>query len=147
MKIRILPALCLLALSTAFLTAGSPQVQVEELLVTTSSWDGEFLPAYPDGQPEITILKITIPPQVKLPWHKHPIINSGVLLSGELEVTLDDGRKLQLKPWDAISEVVNRWHYGRNTGNTPAVILVVYSGVVGMPLSIPMEDPEESPDH
>lgn len=118
----------------------TPLVQVESLLKTTTAWDGATLPAYPEGQPEITILKITIAPGASLPWHKHPVINSGVLLSGELEVTHEDGRVLHLRAWDAISEVVDTWHYGKNPGDEPAVILVVYSGVVDMPLTILKKD-------
>jgi quercetin dioxygenase-like cupin family protein len=114
----------------------APPIQVESLLKTTTAWDGVPLPAYPEGQPEISILKITIAPGASLPWHKHPVINSGVLLSGELEVTHEDGRVLHLRPWDAISEVVDTWHYGKNPGAEPAVILVVYSGAVDLPLTI-----------
>lgn len=33
---------------------------VKELVKSTRSWDGEVLPAYPQGQPQITILRITI---------------------------------------------------------------------------------------
>ncbi len=59
-------------------------VEVIELSKTVSSWDGGILPAFPEGQPEITILRITVPPGVSLPEHKHPVINAGVLLRGEL---------------------------------------------------------------
>ncbi len=124
--------------------AEPPAIEVESLLKTTTTWDGAALPAYPEGQPEITILKITVAPGESLPWHRHPVINSGVLLSGELEVTLENGQELRLKPWDAISEVVNTWHYGRNPGDEPAVILVVYSGAVGLPVTILREEKPEA---
>ena len=120
--------------------ADTAAIEVESLLQTTSTWDGAPLPAYPEEQPEITILKITVAPGAALPWHQHPVTNSRVLLSGELEVTHEDGRVLRLGPWDAISEVVNTWHYGRNPGDEPAVILVVYSGAVGLPISILKEE-------
>src|SRR5262245_24309584 len=45
----------------------------------TASWDGAALPAYPPGTPEITIVRIVVPPNTKLPVHKHPVINAGVL--------------------------------------------------------------------
>ncbi len=124
--------------------AEPPAIEVESLLKTTTSWNGAPLPAYPEGQPEITILKFTVAPGASLPWHRHPVINSGVLLSGELEVTLEDGRQLRLEPWDAISEVVHTWHYGRNPGDEPAVILVVYSGAVGLPVTILREEKPEA---
>ena len=36
-------------------------VTAQILTKTTSSWDGSTLPAYPQGQPEITVSRITIP--------------------------------------------------------------------------------------
>ena len=39
----------------------------EKLTVSTEAWTGQKLPAYPSGQPEISILKITIPPGQRLP--------------------------------------------------------------------------------
>jgi hypothetical protein len=59
-------------------------VVVDVLSKTSSSWDGKALPDYPTGKPEITILRIKIPEWVQLPLHRHPVINAGVLLSGEL---------------------------------------------------------------
>ena len=34
----------------------------EKLVVSSQAWTGQKLPPYPSGQPEISILKITIPP-------------------------------------------------------------------------------------
>lgn len=98
------------------------------LAQSTSSWDGTPLPAYPTKNPEITILKITISPGAVLPMHQHPVINAGVLLSGALTVTTEDNRTHRLKAGDALIEVVKKWHYGKNTGKEPAVIVVFYAG-------------------
>ena len=102
----------------------------------TSSWDGAPLPSYEKGQPEITILRITVPPGTSLNLHKHPMINAGVLLEGELTVVTEEGKTLHLKAGDGIIEVVNTWHYGKNEGDKPAVIIVFYAGVAGMPLTV-----------
>ncbi|NQT60512.1 MAG: cupin domain-containing protein [Bacteroidetes bacterium] len=110
--------------------------KVEELAKSSLSWNWGSLPEYPDGTPEITILRITIPPNVKLPLHMHPVINAGVLLSGELTVVTEDNDILHLKAGEAIIEVVNTWHYGINEGTEPAVIIVFYAGVVGQPITI-----------
>ncbi len=111
-------------------------IEVEVLTKTISSWDGEDLPSYEKGKPEISILKIVIPPGAKLPLHKHPVINAGVLLSGKLTVVGEDNTTLHLKAGDTIVEVVNKWHYGKNEGNEPAEIIVFYAGIQGKPLSI-----------
>ena len=111
-------------------------VKVDILAKNSSSWDGKSLPEYEKGQPEVTILKITIPPKVKLPLHKHPVINAGVLLKGELTVETVDKEILHLKAGDSIVEVVNKWHYGENEGNEPAEIIVFYAGIQGAPITI-----------
>jgi quercetin dioxygenase-like cupin family protein len=111
-------------------------VVVDELSKTGSSWDGELLPDYPTGKPEITILRIKIPAGAQLPLHEHPVINAGVLLSGELTVVTEDNKTLHLKAGDSIVEVVNKWHYGKNEGNEPAEILVFYAGTADKPITI-----------
>ena len=111
-------------------------VQVDQLAKSSLSWDGSPLPDYAQGTPEVTILRITIPPGATLPLHEHPVINAGVLLSGELTVFTEENKVLHLKAGESIVEVVNKWHYGRNEGNKPAEILVFYAGVVGAPITI-----------
>ncbi len=110
----------LLLLSSDCWALNTGTVSVDTLSKTTNCWNGEILPAYPKGQPEITILKIIIPPRVTLPLHQHPVINAGVLLKGELTVETKAGKTLHLKAGDPIVEVVNTWHYGKNQGNEPA---------------------------
>jgi len=128
--------LCLLMLCAAPLLAEPPAVRSAVLAKATHSWDGSPLPAYPRGTPEITVVRIEIPPHTKLPLHQHPMINVGLMLSGTLTVTTDANATLHLKTGDPIIEVVNKWHYGENTGDIPAVIVVVYAGEQGAPLSI-----------
>ena len=111
-------------------------VTSQTLCCATASWDGTCLPAYGTGQPEITIKRITIPPGVRLPMHKHPVINAGVLLRGTLAVESDEGKKLILNAGDSIVELVDRWHRGTNEGEEPAEILVFYAGTVGTPLTV-----------
>ena len=111
-------------------------VVVDVLSKTSSSWDGKALPDYPTGKPEITILRIKIPAGVQLPLHRHPVINAGVLLSGELTVVTEDNKILYLKAGDSIVEVVNKWHYGKNEGNKPAEIIVFYAGILDKPITV-----------
>ena len=110
--------------------------QVEVLAKSSSSWNDETLPAYPRGVPEITILRITIPPGIRLPLHKHPFINAGVLLKGHLKVETQDGEILHLSAGDPIVELVNKLHFGSNEGSEPVEIIVFYAGVQGLPITI-----------
>lgn len=109
---------------------------VKTLVKSTQRWDGALLPAYPQGQPEISILRITIPAGTQLHTHSHPVINAGVLLSGQLTVVTQEGKTLHLKAGDPIVEVVNTSHYGVNEGKTPAEIIVFYAGVVDKPITV-----------
>ncbi|AMV72431.1 hypothetical protein JCM30471_09460 [Desulfuromonas carbonis] len=131
---------CILLLALFWATPAvpleAPGIKAQQLAKSTRSWNGEPLSTYPSGQPEVTILRITIPPGAKLPRHEHPVINAGVLLKGELTVVADNGQTLHLKAGDPIVEVVETWHYGRNEGTEPAEILVFYAGVVGTPITI-----------
>jgi quercetin dioxygenase-like cupin family protein len=112
-------------------------VQVETLVRSGASWDGQTLPAYPEDRPEITILRIRIPPGTQLPLHKHPVINAGVLLGGTLTVVAKNGQTLRLNAGDALVELVDSWHYGRNDGDVPAEIVVFYAGVKNAPITLP----------
>lgn len=118
----------------------SPQdenlLQVQELVKTTKSWNGMLLPEYPEGQPEITILKIYIPAGTRLETHFHPVINAGVLTKGELTVYTENSDTLNLKAGDPIVEVVNTLHYGVNEGDETAEIIVFYSGIEDKPITV-----------
>jgi quercetin dioxygenase-like cupin family protein len=111
-------------------------ISIKELVRTSKSWDGKLLVPYPQGQPEITILKIGIPAGARLETHSHPVINAGVLTSGELTVRTTDGKVLRLKAGDPIVEVVNTLHYGINEGTVPAEIVVFYAGILGQALTV-----------
>ncbi|MCX5700152.1 MAG: cupin domain-containing protein [Candidatus Omnitrophica bacterium] len=134
---RILYGICLTLLLSGNIWAKDLDTsEVSVLAKTTSSWDGALLPKYARGRPEITILKITIPPGTQLPLHKHIVINTGVLISGELTVFTENKKILHLKAGDPIVEVVNKWHYGKNEGKVPAEIIVFYMGIKGKPITI-----------
>ena len=111
-------------------------IVVETLAKSSSSWDGEALPDYPKGKSEITILRIKIPAGAEWQLHEHPVINAGVLLSGELTVVTKDKKTLHLKAGNSIVEIVNKAHYGKNEGIKTAEIIVFYAGVVEKPITV-----------
>ena len=112
-------------------------IKVEKLLETESSWDGQKYLTYPEGTPQLTMLKITIPPNSKLSWHEHAIPNAGYLLNGVLMVEKKANKAThKLIAGDTIAEMVDEAHRGY-TGNEGATILVFYAGKKGIPLSTP----------
>jgi len=112
------------------------EIKVTQILKTTEDWDGNALPPYPSKNPEITILSYEIPPGIRLPMHKHLVINAGIVLQGRLTVMTKDRKQLILNPGDSIVELVNRWHYGVNYGSVPVKLIMFYAGEVGVPLAI-----------
>lgn len=131
--------LAIIAASIVFITACAgpmSNIEVKQLAKSTKSWDGEVLPQYPNGQPEVTILRIKIPAGEKLDVHYHPVINAGVLLTGELTVIAEDNKILRLKAGDSIVELVNKKHYGKNEGTEPAEIIVFYAGTENKPITV-----------
>lgn len=132
----------LLAAVPAWALDNSANVQVQTLLKTTQSWDGQPL-HYPSGQAEITGLVVDIAPGGETGWHLHPVPSFGMLLQGTLEVTLKDGRVKRLQAGEALAEVVNTLHNGRNVGTDHVKIAVFYAGAVGMALT--EKHPEAAP--
>lgn len=138
MKMAKTTALLLPLFLTACATKPTPNasVKVEQLSKTSQSWNGQTLPNYPTGKPEVTILKVTIPPGTKLPTHKHQVINAAVMLKGELTVVSEHDEKLYLKAGDPIVELVETWHYGINEGTEPVELIVFYAGTPGLAITV-----------
>jgi hypothetical protein len=61
-------------------------VRSKTLLRSSSSWDGVEYKAHASGSPELTVLRITIPPHQQPRWHIHSIPNAGFVVSGEITV-------------------------------------------------------------
>ncbi len=118
------------------LTADIPGVSVETLIKTNQTWDGTVLPAYPTNSPEISVLRFNIAPGAQLPPHLHPVINVAYVIKGELTVATDHGLKKQLRAGDAVVELVNQIHFGKNEGTEPVELVVVYAGTHGQKVTV-----------
>jgi quercetin dioxygenase-like cupin family protein len=120
----------------AGLCAAEPQIKVEQVLQTTRSWDSSPYTSYPTGEPQVAVLRITIPPNTALHWHRHPIISVGYVLSGHLTLEKrDTGERTILQAGQAVAETVQTTHRGFTT-DEPVELIVFYAGQVGLPLTI-----------
>lgn len=129
-------ALLMLVAATHASADQPARVQSSVLLKSESSWEGTAYGAYPTGTPELSVLKITIPANTTLAWHKHPMPNAAYVLSGELTVETQDGKQRKvLGQGDALAEMVERHHRG-TSGATPTELIVFYAGSKDMPPSI-----------
>lgn len=79
---------------------------------------------------------VEIAPGAETGWHMHPVPSIGWMLQGSLDVSLKDGQIKHLHAGDALAEVVDTLHNGRNVGNDPVKIIVFYAGAVGSAVTV-----------
>jgi quercetin dioxygenase-like cupin family protein len=145
-----LVACVLLALSrssgpAAAETVAPPPAQVysgvRTVLSTGTTVTGQPI-RYPSGAPaQLTAVEITLQPGQQTGWHTHPAPLFGYILEGE--ITVDYGAKGQRTyvKGEGLAEAMDEAHNGRNMGQSPVTILVVFIGVEGMPASVPAPPP------
>lgn len=110
-------------------------IQMETLLQTAAAWDDSAYRTYPDGAPQVSVLRITIPPHTTMDWHRHPIPNVAYVVAGELTVERHDGAaRRHFTRGQAVAELVDVSHRGV-TGDQGVELVVFYAGTAGLPLS------------
>jgi len=124
-----------LCLQPAHALDQSAAIQVKTILQANSSWDGQPL-AWPAGQAQVTGMVIEIAPGAETGWHLHTVPSFAAVLEGELEVRLKDGSLKRLGAGEALAEVVNTLHNGRNVGTGPVRLVVFYIGAAGSALTV-----------
>lgn len=112
----------------------SAQVQVSTVLKAQTSWDGKPI-VYPSGKAEVSGLVVELAPGAQTGWHSHPVPSFAFVLEGELEIEQRNGGVKRLKAGEAVAEVVNTFHNGRNIGTVPVKLVVFYAGTVGEKLT------------
>ena len=136
-----IPALLLLfsVLSSAAFAENVSAAKREVLVESDHSWNGTTYAPYSSGQPQLTVLRLTIPANSVLPWHTHPFPNTGYVLSGELTIhDKESGKSMTYHEGQAFAESVDRVHRGE-TGKEPVVLIITYAGIVDKPTSIPVK--------
>jgi quercetin dioxygenase-like cupin family protein len=145
-KIRT-ATLCLISLlllaPSSFAADYSSGVTAKMLTKTTVTGNGQKI-AYPvTDMAEVTAMTVDLAPGSETGWHKHPVPVYAYVVSGSLAVEIEGGKEPTFKTGDAIIEVVNTLHNGRNRGSEPVKLAVFYLGVEGTPNVIkpkPAED-------
>lgn len=115
-----------LAINTTSVFAADSEI----LLKTDKSWNGGTF-AYPAGEPEMTILKVTINEGETPPFHCHPVPTFGYVLNGTIEVETKAGKKHTFQQGEAVMEVMNTIHRGKPV-NGAVELLVFYAGTKDM---------------
>lgn len=82
---------------------------------------------------EVTAMTVDLAPGAETGWHKHPVPVVAYVVSGNLSVELEDGKELSFAAGEAIIEVINTLHNGKNKGIEPVKLAVFYLGAEGIP--------------
>lgn len=105
-----------------------PVIKVTPLLRTTTTVAGQAI-VYPTTEnPEVTAVKVVIPPGAETGWHRHPWPCFGYILSGELTLEMEGRDPVQLKGGEALVESVNVMHNGKNMGTEPVTLVMFVTG-------------------
>lgn len=138
---KILTIVSLSVLLSSCIENNNAEITVETIVKSNHSWNDALLEPYLEGQPQVQILKYTIPPHFKLPEHKHPAMNAGIVTKGKLRViSTQTNDTLIISKGEPIVELINTWHYGENISDEQLEIIVFYAGVEGVPITVKRED-------
>jgi len=119
----------------------SNEIAIEPLLRTSMTSSGDPIVYTQTSAPQVTAVKVTIPPGASTGWHEHPFPCYAYILSGTLHVELKGKPDHVLLPGEALVEVVNTPHNGINKGTEPVVLVMFATGEVGKPISIRLPGP------
>lgn len=108
-------------------------VKVTKLVTSTTTASGQKLSYLRTDRPEVTALIVEIPPGAATGWHLHRVPVYAYMLYGTITVETEDGKNRAYQEGDAILEVRDTPHNGRNEGTVPAKLVVFYAGEEGTP--------------
>lgn len=130
----------LLVASTTFGAAYNAGVSAHILKKTTVTGNDQKI-AYPKtDNAEVTAMTVDIAPGAATGWHKHPIPVYAYVLAGKLTVEIEGGKSINYDTGEAVIEVVNTLHNGKNNGTAPVQLVVFYLGAEGVPNVIKAEE-------
>ena len=113
---------------------------VAPLFSTSETVLGEAF-AYPAGKPKLSGAILTLQPGAETGWHTHGAPPAGIVLEGELTVDYGDKGKRTYKKGDAVVETMTTPHNGRNSGEGPMRLFVVFVGAEGVANTTKIDKP------
>ena len=120
----------------------APQPEIQELF-KASRTPGNRVVAYPQGTPEMRVVRVGLPVGATIPLHTHPSPVVVVVTKGAMtNVRLVDGNEVVslVRPRDGFLEGhPDEPHYVTNKGSEPAEALVTFASVEGLPNMVPMQ--------
>jgi len=135
-KVYFLTFLILICAAINAQAAEYEGVMATQIKKSTTASDGQKLNYLQTDSPEVTVLIVEIPVGGETGWHIHPVPVYGYMLSGAITVEMENKEKYDFREGDALLEVVNTPHNGKNMGSIPAKLLVFYTGEQGKPNTV-----------
>ena len=120
----------------------APQPEIQELF-KASRTPGNRVVAYPQGTPEMRVVRVSLPVGATIPLHTHPSPVVVVVTKGAMtNVRMVDGAEVvtTVRPGDGFLEGhPDEPHYVTNKGSEPAEAMVTFASVEGLANMIPIE--------
>jgi quercetin dioxygenase-like cupin family protein len=133
---------CLIALGTALVVslitpAGWSQVgfRATPLMKTTKTEVGQDI-QYPNAHPQVTMLLLEIAPGGQSGRHMHPVPSANYVLEGEVTIEIEGHNTVTYRAGQPFVGAMQTWHNAFNRGTTPAIVLVVFIGEEGKPVTV-----------
>lgn len=122
-------------------------IKTTELIRTSQSWDGAQLPDFPQGKPELRVIRLDFPVGAKTGWHRHTVVNYGIVQQGDLTIVCQDGSERTFHEGEPLVEVIGTIHRGENRGKKPVILNMFYFSAPGAEITIqhPELEQEETP--
>ena len=111
-------------------------IKTTELIRTSQSWDGAQLPDFPQGQPELRVVRLDFPIGAKTGWHHHTVVNYGIVQQGDLTIVCQDGTEKTFHEGEALVEVIGTIHRGENRGSKSVILNMFYFSSPGAEITI-----------
>ena len=124
----------ILAWFLLFMVPTSLAIAEKQLNKTNTSWDNGVI-YYPQGQAEITSVKLRIEENKFTEFHCHPVPTIGYILHGELLIETKNGKNITLKEGESVVEVMRTIHRGQAI-NGPVELIVIYAGSTSIPNTV-----------
>jgi len=134
--VYFLTFLILICAATNASAAEYEGVIAAQIKKSTTASNGQKLDYLKTDSPEVTVLIVEIPAGAETGWHIHPVPVYGYMLSGAIEVEMENKETYYFREGDALLEVVNTPHNGKNMGSIPAKLVVFYTGEQGKPNTV-----------
>ena len=121
------------------------KIKTTELIRTSQSWDGAMLPDFPQGKPELRVIRLDFPVGAKTGWHHHTVVNYGIVQQGDLTIVCQDGSERTFHEGEPLVEVIGTIHRGENRGKKPVILNMFYFSAPGAEITIQHPELEEKP--